>query len=336
MPDFFHILDDISRAELSSWQWRVAILLAAISLDALVRDAAWLWKRFPHPVVLMGGLIRRADSIGNKRDYSGRWRRINGIMAIIVLVIIAGGIGVILESIALESIAGGLLVVHLIVVTSLLAVRSLNDHVLNVATALDSGNHSDARAAIGQIVGRNPDDLDPPAISRAAIETTAENLSDGIIAPALFYLAFGLPGIIIYKMVNTADSMIGYRSKSHFAFGMGAARLDDVLNFIPARLTGLLIALSSPRHSYRAIITMARDAPLHASPNAGWPEAAMAAVLDLSLGGRRRYGKKILHGAELNSEGRRHATASDIRRSLALMWRGIFLFMLAVGATTLF
>jgi adenosylcobinamide-phosphate synthase len=314
---------------------RAVILITALLLDAVLGELASLWRRLPHPVVIFGHAISAIEKRFNRRNVRGRSRRRRGVAAIILLVLAAllsGGVIMVLAG------AGGFVAtvtVELIFVTVLLAGRSLDDHVRAVATALDGGTIGDARAAVSMIVGRNPESLDPPAIARAAIETTAENLSDGVIAPALFYLALGLPGIIAYKMINTADSMTGYKSKRYYAWGWGAARLDDLINLIPARLTGLLLALAQPANMIYALRVMWRDADRHRSPNAGWPEAAMAAQLGLALAGPRRYGERMSTDAPMHGESRCEATAADIRKGLGLMWRTIGLFAVLLGGVGL-
>lgn len=310
---------------------RCIVLILALMLDAWLGEPQWLWRNLPHPVVLFGRAIGFFERHFNRRDRTGRTRRMLGVVAIIILILLAAGTGG--GIMAAASIGGNALTipVELVLVAILIAGRSLDDHTRAVAIALEGGSMKDARRAISMIVGRNPDALDAHAIARAGIETTAENLSDGVIAPALFYLLFGLPGIIAYKMINTADSMTGYKSHRYFAYGYGAARIDDLVNLIPARLTGLLIALASPAGFFGAIRVMWRDAGRHRSPNAGWPEAAMAARLGLSLAGPRLYGQRMSQDAPMNGEGRREATASDIRRSLSLMWRAIALAGLLTG-----
>jgi adenosylcobinamide-phosphate synthase len=168
--------------------------------------------------------------------------------------------------------------------------------------------------------------MDPPDVARAAIESAAENLSDGVIAPLFWFAVAGLPGMVVYKMVNTADSMIGHRTPKHEAFGWAAARLDDVLNLIPARLTALMIALVVPRRGSAGVIL--RDAPLHRSPNAGWPEAAMAAGLDIALSGPRSYHGEIRDYPFVHAEGRRDIGADDIDRAVSALWR---VWALALG-----
>ena len=202
----------------------------------------------------------------------------------------------------------------------LLAQRSLVDHVAAVATGLRHGLPH-GRAAVAMIVSRDSAAMDRDAVARAAIESAAENLSDGVIAPAFWFAVAGLPGLLIYKMVNTADSMIGYRTPRHRAFGWAAARLDDVLNLLPARLTAALIALVHGvwrRRDWRAI---AADAARHRSPNAGWPEAAMARALDVALAGPRSYGGAVQGLAWVNEGGRKPLLPRDVEAAVAALWR---------------
>ncbi|MDO9524313.1 MAG: CobD/CbiB family cobalamin biosynthesis protein, partial [Gemmobacter sp.] len=207
------------------------------------------------------------------------------------------------------------------------------DHVRAVATALRS-SLADGKRAVAQIVGRDTASLDQPAVARAAIESAAENLSDGVIAPAFWFLIAGLPGILIYKAVNTADSMIGHRTPRHEAFGWAAARLDDVLNWVPARLTAGLIALVHGRPDARRVIF--RDAPRHRSPNAGWPEAAMAACLGIAVSGPRSYHGQMRDEPFVHPEGRRDAGPHDIDRAVGALWRTWAALLCLVGLAALF
>src|SRR6056297_786791 len=227
--------------------------------------------------------------------------------------------------------------VEIIVVAVLLAQRSLVDHVRAVADALRL-SVAEARRAVGMIVGRDTAKMDQPDIARAAIESAAENLSDGVIAPAFWFLVAGLPGLLIYKIVNTADSMIGYRTPRYEAFGWAAARLDDVLNVIPARLTALLIAASHwVLRDWRAVMAEAR---LHRSPNAGWPEAAMARALNVALSGPRSYDGTVQHFPWVHGFGRKDIGAQQIDAACAALWRAwgaglAFVVVLAVLGSAL-
>ena len=209
-----------------------------------------------------------------------------------------------------------------LVASVLLAQRSLHQHVARVRDAFAAGGLEGARRAVAMIVGRDPDSLDAAGVSRAAIESCAENFADGVVAPAFWFALLGLPGLAAYKAVNTADSMIGHRTPRHEAFGWAAARLDDLVNLVPARLAGALVALAGVAaggRPARALRIMVRDAPRHRSPNAGWPESAMAAALGLALAGPRRYGPRLVDDPFLNPQGRRDAGPADIGRSLRVL-----------------
>ena len=310
---------------------RLLAAFAAICIDGVVGDSYWRHRFLRHPVVLFGFLIGLVESWGNRRCFSGLFRRIFGVLGLVVLLILVIGVGVLLGFLSRPSFY----VIDIVLVSILLAGRSLDDHVRAVARGLLTGDIAQARHAVSMIVGRNPDNLDAAGIARASIETTAENFSDGFIAPLLFYLWFGLPGILAYKLVNTADSMVGYKSRRYFAYGWAAARLDDVLNIIPARLTGLLIALSRPLSFFKTAAIMLRDARHHRSPNAGWPESAMAAQLGLALGLPRYYGARLSRHKPLNAQGRAAATGDDIIAGLRIMWRSIALVLVFLAAAYL-
>jgi adenosylcobinamide-phosphate synthase len=208
------------------------------------------------------------------------------------------------------------------------ALRSLYDHVAAVAHPLQSGDIEAARAAVSHIVGRDPSNLDEAAIARAAIESLAENTSDGIVAPVFWGVLFGLPGIVGYKAINTLDSMIGHRTPRHEAFGWAAARLDDVVNIIPARLTGVLFASLSAQPKV-AMSCMMRDGKRHRSVNAGWVEAAMAGALGVRLSGPRIYHGVVANESWLN-EAARDPIAADIGRALKLYRRAMWLLAIVL------
>ena len=307
---------------------RAGILVIALGLDAAIKGQNFI----PHPIVIFGKMINLADRLSNKRNFSGIQRRINGIIAIFALVLCALIIGS--GGMILASWFGfyAMIAIQLLAVTILLASRSLDEHVRPTIQALKEKSLPQARKIISQVVGRNPDALDANGIARAAIESTAENLSDGVIAPSLYYLVFGLPGLFAYKMINTADSMLGYRSSRYFAYGWGAARLDDIANLIPARLTAFLIAFSKPSRVFIALKATWREAKYHRSPNAGWSEVAMAASIGIQLGGAVTYGNRVAKNKILFEEGRKTATPQDIESALTIMWRAIAIFaILALG-----
>lgn len=306
------------------------ILIFAIMLDALIGDPDWLWRRIPHPVVWIGSFIGCLD---RKLNRGTEWaRRFAGVIALVAVAAVALAAGWMLHAIASHMDYGFIL--EVCVVAILLAQRSLYEHVRKVYESFHQGGVVEARRAISMIVGRNPDVLDEAGICRAAIETTAENFSDGIAAPAFWYIAAGLPGLLLYKAVNTADSMIGHRTEKHEAFGWAAARFDDAMNLLPARLSGLVIACSAiftGDNVRSAWSVMLRDAGKHRSPNAGWPEAAMAGALGLALSGPRQYASGMADEPWLNPGGRKAACPEDIRRALRLFISACMTQLLVVG-----
>lgn len=317
----------------------LVVLLAALIVDRIIGDPDWLWRRFSHPVVIFGHAIGFADRRFNRNSDPGATRRRNGLLAIAGLLLAAAVCGWVLAR-----LFGGLgvsgTVLEVLVVAVFLAQKSLADHVRAVATGLRENGLSGGRKAVSMIVGRDPEALDQAGISRAAIESLAENFSDGIVAPALWYALLGLPGLLAYKMLNTADSMIGHLNERHRDFGRAAARLDDAANWPAARLSALLIAAGAglvkglPAMRRAADMAIA-DSGLHRSPNAGWPEAAMAGALGLALAGPRQYGGEMVMEASLNAAGRKHATAGDILAALTVFRRACDCLALLVGLALL-
>jgi adenosylcobinamide-phosphate synthase len=296
------------------------LLLVALFADAFIGDPPWLWQRIPHPVVIMGRLIGFLDNNLNRETWSFATRRVAGIIALLIVMGAAAGVGMVLRLLLHDSSLGKF--AEVLIVTVLLAQRSLYEHVDCVKQAFDDGGLPAARMAVSRIVGRDPEALDEAGVCRAAIESTAENFSDGIVAPAFWYLIAGLPGILAYKAVNTADSMIGHRSERYRAFGWAAARLDDLLNYAPARISAFLLAAAAPAvggSAKGALNAMLRDASKHKSINAGWPEAAMAGALGLALAGPRIYASGRVEDAWMNAFGRQGAKPSDIASALRLL-----------------
>lgn len=296
------------------------ILLLAIAFDAILGDPPWLYRALPHPVVILGRGIDWLDRRLNRETAANVARRGAGALAVLILVGAAVATGWILSA-AFARLPFGW-VLEGLAMSSLIAQKSLYDHVAAVARGLEQGGLEGGRKAVSLIVGRDPESLDDAGVARAAIESLAENFSDGVVAPLFWAALFGLPGLLAYKAVNTADSMIGHRTPRHEAFGWAAARLDDLVNLVPARLAGLLIvaaALMLPgARAGKALHAMRRDAPKHRSPNAGWQEAAMAGALGLAIAGPRRYGGRTVEDAWMGAGGRTEATAEDIRRALRL------------------
>ncbi len=284
-------------------------------------------------MIWIGKLISFLDTSLNRATDTDARRRFLGVVALAVIVAVPATLALTIER--LFGLAPFGILLTAIAASSLVAQRSLGSHVKAVADALESGGIVAGRKAVSQIVGRDPERLDEAGVSRAAIESLAENFSDGITAPAFWLAVFGFAGGAAYKAANTADSMIGHRTKRHEAFGWAAARFDDLINLPASRLTALLIVLAAflvpGTDTRRAWDAVWRDAKKHRSPNAGWPEAAMAGALGLALAGPRAYGGVMVDDAFMGDGGRREATAADIRAALRLYWTADALMVSTLG-----
>ncbi|MEE8274920.1 MAG: adenosylcobinamide-phosphate synthase CbiB [Alphaproteobacteria bacterium] len=309
----------LSESALALGPHPLILLLFALILDAYIGDPPGIYRLVPHPVALMGRMAAGLERRLNREERGVVTRRVRGVLVVVVLVGLAAVAGVAIEHLARAVPFGWF--VELLLVMTLIAQNALYRHVKAVARALEDGGLDEGRAAVAHIVGRNPASLDEHGVARGAIESCAENLSDGVVAPVFWYVLLGLPGLLAYKMINTLDSEIGHRSPRYREFGATAARLDDAINYLPARLTGLIIALAAlfvpAANPLRALGAMLSDARKHRSLNAGWPEAAMAGALDLALAGPRRYGEAVVKDAWMGA-GRARAMPLDIRRSLYL------------------
>ncbi len=300
----------------------VTLAFIALLIEALVGYPDWLVQSIGHPVTWMGRLISFLDDTLNHERLSRASRRAAGIASLLIVIGVTGAAAQGLERSLFWLPLG--VVFAALPASSLLAQRSLHAHVERVATALERGGLSAERKAVSHIVGRDTQALDEAAVARAAIESLAESFSDGVVAPALWLAMGGIPGAAVYKAINTADSMIGHRTRRHEAFGWAAARLDDLVNLPASRLSALLLiaaaatmSRASAAEAWRAVM---RDASHHRSPNAGYPEAALAGALDLALAGPRIYAGVEIEDA-IMGRGRRAATAADVRRALALFRR---------------
>ena len=295
------------------------VLVGALALEAAFGYPDWLYQRIGHPVSWMGRLISGLDHRLNKDADGPQARRNGGVVALSIVIGVTGITAWAIERV-FDHLAFGSFLIALLAST-LIASRSLYDHVGAVARALDQYGLKDAQEAVGRIVGRNPQTLDAHGVARAAIESLAENASDGIVAPVFWFAIFGLPGLAVYKAINTADSMIGHLTARHEAFGWAAARLDDLVNLPASRLTALLFAAASAftrgASMAGALEGVSRDASKHRSPNAGWPESAIAGALDLKLNGPKFYGETRVEDAYMG-DGRRDATSDDIHAALRL------------------
>nr|WP_302478185.1 adenosylcobinamide-phosphate synthase CbiB [Ruegeria arenilitoris] len=293
------------------------MLVCAMCLDAALGEPEWLWSRVKHPAVMMGNLIGWLDQHLNQ----GSRRRLKGVAVVVLLVcgaLILGRLLALLGPVA-----------EIIICAILLAQKSLVTHVRDVADGLRA-SLTEGRAKVAMIVSRDTRNMTEAQVARSAIESAAENLSDGVIAPALWFLVAGLPGLLIYKAVNTADSMIGYRTEKYRDFGWAAARLDDVLNLIPARLTCMMIVALTGQ--WKRWPDMVADARRHISPNAGWPEAAMARALNVALAGPRSYDGQIRDLAWVNGNAPREIGAPEVFRASDMLWKvwGLALGLMSV------
>jgi adenosylcobinamide-phosphate synthase len=314
----------------------VTLAFAALLIEAIVGYPDWLLRAIGHPVTWMGRLIAALDALLNHETMADASRRAAGILAVLVLLGIVAAAAAALAH-GLAALPFGL-VVTAIVASTLIAQRSLYDHVARVADALERDGLAAGRAAVADIVGRDTEALDEAGVARAALESLAENFSDGVVAPALWLAVGGLAGGAAYKAINTADSMIGHRTPRHKAFGWAVARLDDLVNLPASRLSALLIvaaaAISPGANARAAWRAMLRDASHHRSPNAGYPEAAMAGALGLALAGPRVYDGVEVADA-IMGDGRREATAADIRAALRLYRRADAMLIGTAGLAAL-
>lgn len=292
------------------------LLVIALILDAVFGEPTWLWSRFPHPVTLMGKAVTLLETRINRNKH----RKQKGTIAMGLLAIGAVLVG--------YGLSFGGPIVELCVAAIFLAHKSLIDHVKAVATGLTS-SLAEGRHALSMIVSRDTSDMSESDIVRSAIESGSENLSDGVIAPALWFMIFGLPGLMLYKITNTADSIVGYKTDRFVDYGWAAARLDDVLNWVPARITAIILMFGG--WVILQFSTIQKDAATHKSPNAGWPEAAIAYDLGISLGGPRSYHGNQQDFPWLNPQGRKQLITGDIFLAIKAMWRAWVLFVIGIA-----
>lgn len=296
-----------------------AILFFAMLLDAVFGEPKWLWDRVPHPAVLIGRAIGWADKKMNRGN-----ARANGIFLLVLLVIAGWWIGGLIEWLGTLP--------TLLVAAILIAQKSLVEHVKAVGQGLRR-SLAEGRSEVAKIVGRDTGEMSEAEVARSAIESAAENLSDGVIAPVFWFLIAGLPGLLVYKAVNTADSMVGYKNERYEDFGWASARFDDLINWIPARLTAVLIMAT--KGEFSGIIALRDDAALHRSPNAGWPESAMARILDIALSGPRSYDGQMQEFPYVNQFGRRSIGGNEIDAAASVLWRSWAIMLGFVGLIAL-
>ena len=303
------------------------VALLALALDAAIGWPAWLYRRIGHPIGLFARVINGCERAWNGPDLPFTLRRALGVGTMVLLIGMAGGGAWLLQQALTIALGSDGWVACALLAFPALAQRSLDDHVRVVAHALEQEDLPAAHRAVGMIVGRDTASLDAAGVSRAAIESLSESFCDGIAAPLFWLLLLGLPGIWAYKAINTADSLIGHREDHWRAFGWAAARIDDLANLVPARLGGILICIAAGN----GWTTMWRDAGQHASPNAGWTEAAMSGALNLRLAGPLCYDGVMHDKPWIGQQGRVNAGPGDIRRALSVYRRACLLLWLIAG-----
>ena len=297
----------------------LTILIIALLIDVIIGDPIWLWKWTGHPVAWFAKFILLFNKIRGTSS-SPINVKVLGMCGIFTLTLVAILVGIMLVKFLSDTLWG--LIVSGVIASIFIAQKSLYSHVKQVHKALTSNDLDQSRKQVAKIVGRAPQKLDKSGVARATIETTAENISDGIIAPIFWCLLFGLPGLLAYKAINTADSTIGYKNEKFKNLGWATARLDDLVNYLPARLSGLLIAMCAPLTNgsiKTALSTMFKDARQHNSPNAGWPEASMAGILGIALAGPRIYTTHTEDGNWINGSGRMIVSPVDVKNTLKIL-----------------
>ncbi len=301
----------------------MSFLALGMVIDALLGEPKWIWSRVMHPIVMIGKIISLADKLLNRTSH----RKLKGIFFLVLLILLGLFTGWLLSQF------GG--ITEIIVIAILIAQKSLSEHVISVASALRN-SIAEGRLAVSKIVGRDTYSMDEPQVVRAAIESASENFSDGVIAPIFWYMIGGLPGMVVYKCVNTADSMIGFKTETYADFGWASARFDDLLNWIPARLSAFVLLMSGGNILLNGWTDIASDAKLHRSPNAGWPEAAMASLLNVALAGPRSYEGRLQDFDWVNKNGNRSASPYEIERAVRMLWLAwTIVFVIVLGLSLL-
>lgn len=308
-----------------------ALAALVLAVEMFVGYPPILFAAIGHPAQWIGRVITYLDEGLNDAEVTANQNRLNGVFAM-ALLCAAVGIPAWIVTTLLSHISYGW-VINVALATAFIAQKSLRDHVAAVDRALGD-SVAEARQAVAKIVGRDPSSLDENGIAKAALESLAENTADGITAPIFWYALLGLPGLVIYKVINTADSMIGHKSEKHLNFGWAAAKLDDLINLPASRLTGLMFAaaalLTSKQAAETALKTMWHDAGKHQSPNAGWPEASMAGALGVRFGGPRQYEGETVELSYMGDG--RNVEKQDIAKGLALYDTALIILVLLAVA----
>lgn len=307
------------------------IIIAAVSIDLIWGDNHIIWKKFKHPVVHIGNYIAFFDKEFNLEEFSESSRFLNGFLIMIMSLILIWFISIWIEGVLLNSLLGIILIT--IILSIFISARSLYEHVKSVYDALMADDIPQAKEKLTKLVSRDVDGFEEPSIVRSSIESLSENFSDGFIAPLFWFIISGLPGLIIYKFVNTADSMIGYKYPKYINFGKAAAIIDDIMNYIPARISSICIIMSSfilKEDWKKSIEITINDAGKTASPNSGWPESSIAGALNISLGGDNYYNNQLSKAEWLNESGHRELDSEYLSRGFWIYFISIGCFILSI------
>lgn len=312
------------------------IMIIAVIIDAIWGDPKRLYQRITHPIVWIGKLIEHLDLRLNHPLASSSIQKRKGFYALALTIALPSTIGLLIQHILFRYFPKPIATLFSALIASIfIAGRSLSEHVQAVQIELEKNNMETARIAVGHIVGRKTATLDESGVSRAAIESLAENFSDGVTAPIFWGCIGGLPGIIAYKAINTADSMIGHTTKRHKYFGYASAKLDDYINLPASRLSALWITLATKKHPISFMKSVASEAKKHNSPNAGWPEAAMALCMNIQLAGPRQYQETLMNTPWIG-QGRSGLNHKDIKSALSIFQKSYKIFWIILLISFLF
>lgn len=307
------------------------VIIIAVLVDAYWGDEHFLWRKVPHPIIYVGRYIKFLDIEFNRKEFSDKSKFFNGFIVIFISVIGIYFLTGILENLLFDNAYGNIILGFL--VSTLLSGRSLFSHVKSIYDDLMRDDIESAKFNLSKIVSRDVDRLDESSITRGSIESLSENFCDGYISPIFWFLVFGLPGLVIYKFISTADSMIGYKNDKYIKFGKCAAKIDDIMNFIPARISSLFIVLATYllKENWKSAIQITKmDAKKSSSPNSGWPESSIAGALDIALGGNNYYENELVNSEWINENATKEIDSDHIMRALWIYTFSIIIFIISL------
>ena len=307
------------------------VIIIAVLVDAYAGDEHLLWRKVPHPIIYIGRYINFLDIEFNRKEFSDKSKFFNGFLVIFISVIGLYFLTRILEDLLLNNTFGYIILGFL--VSILLSGKSLFSHVKSIYDDLMRDDIQSAKSNLSKIVSRDVDKLDESSITRGSIESLSENFCDGYISPIFWFLVLGFPGVVIYKFISTADSMIGYKNEKYIKFGKCAAKIDDIMNFVPARISSLFIVLATYllKENWKSAIQITKiDAKKSSSPNSGWPESSMAGALDIALGGSNYYENKFVNSEWINASAAKEIDSDHIIRALWIYTFSIIIFIITL------